>query len=432
MFEGSKAIFIELARPSGKISGVIQIPLEKVILAVRGPFVFTFTLPESASQPNDPAQADPGSFVPQPAATPLPLDSYAFFGASLQPGELLFTAIEADTTTLFALTPFSGPRRLATLPGAVAQVYVHPDNQGIDYLAGLPVMRDGFFYIKDLSLYSLRFDGSLPKLLYTFPPTPANTVGAIVEGHWSFDGRYAVFRYVNNLPGNEFWKFLWLDLACRADGNCSAREIQLRPGLELYKAFFAPSDYRILFTGSDYSNTGEPDIFLLDFDPADPGREPVNLTSRSSGVADDVGVSPAIWTPDGGIFTLCNDGQMTNRFCQVNPVNGEISSGAIYAEHIFQYALIPTGSRVIGVVINHKAPGKGLLELRLFGLDGLPGPVLASAPALSNVVISIDEKYIAYLSGEPGQVALVDITNGQTQSVPSITGWGVSWAGWVR
>ncbi len=432
MFESSKDIFIELVRPSGKISGVIQIPLEKVILAVQGPFVFTFTLPETASQPNDPAQADPGGFAPQPAATPLPLDGYAFFGASPQPGELLFTSIETDTTTLFALTPFSEPRQLATLPGAIAQVYVHPDNQGIDYLAGLPTTQDGFFYIKDLSLYSLRFDGSLPKLLYTFPPTPANMVGTIVEGHWSFDGRYAVFRYVNNLPGNEFWKFLWLDLSCRADGNCAAREIPLRPGLELHKAFFAPSDYRILFTGSDYSNTGEPDIFLLDFDPADPGREPVNLTSRSSRVSDDVGVSPAIWTPDGGIFTLCNDGQMTNRFCQVNPVNGEISSGAVYAEHLLHYSLSPTGRQVIGVVINHNAPGKGLLELRLFALDGQPGPLLVSNTVISNVVMSRDERFLACTTGEPGQLTFLDLTTGQTRNFSSGAISGISWAGWSR
>ncbi|PKN92912.1 MAG: hypothetical protein CVU44_12845 [Chloroflexi bacterium HGW-Chloroflexi-6] len=432
MFAGSKDIFIELLRPSGKINGVIHIPLEKVILAVQGPFEFTFTLPDSANLPGDPVQADPGNFVPQLTVTPLPLDGYSFFGASPQPGELLFSAIETDTTTLFALSPLSEPRRLATLPGAVAQVYVHPDNQGIDYLAGLPVMRDGFFYIKDLGLYSLRFDGSLPKFLHTFPPAPANTVGTIVEGHWSFDGRYAIFRYVNNQPGNNFWQFLWLDLACRTDGNCIAHEITSRPDIELYKALFAPSDYRILFTGADYSGTGEQDIFLLDFDPADPGREPVNLTSHSSDFADDVGVSPAVWTPDGSIFTLCSDGQMTNRFCTVNSVSGNIINGAVYDEHLFQYALTPTGRQMIGIVINHTALGKGTLELRLFDMDGQPGLALVSAPVISNVVMSEDERFIACITGEPGQLTLLDLANGQIQTLPSSAVWGISWTGWVR
>lgn len=432
MFTGSKDIFIELLRPSGKISGVIHIPLEKVILAMQGPFEFTFTLPESASLPGDPAQADPANFSPQPTATPLPLDGYSFFGESPQPGELLFTAIEAEHTTLFALAPFNEPRRLAILPGAVAQIYIHPDRQGMDYLAGLPVMRDGIFYIKDLSLYSLHFDGSLPRLLHTFPLTPANTIGTVAEGNWSFDGKYAIFRYVNNQPGNNFWRFLWLDLACRTGGNCVAHEITSQPNIELGKAFFAPSDYRALFTGADYSGTGEPDIFLLDFDPADPGRQPVNLTSHSSDLADDVGVSPAVWMPDCSIFTLCNDGQMTNRFCAINPTSGSITSGAVYNEHLFQYVLTPTGRQVIGIVINHTALGKGTLELRLFDMDGQPGLALVSAPAISNVVMSEDERFIACITGEPGQLTLLDLDNGQIQPIPSGAIWGISWAGWVR
>ena len=432
MLAGSKDIFVELMRPGGKVTGVINIPLEKAVIAVDGPFEFTFTLPDSASLTPEPVTADPNTFSPAPTATPLPLDSYSYSGETLSSGDLLYTIIDGEKTNLYAFTPgASQPRLFATLPGAVSQVYIHPDRQGLDYLAGVETSRDGTNYIKDLSLYSLAF-AEKPRLLYIFPRTPENTIGTIVEGNWSFDGRYAVFRYAQPQPGNDFQKFLVMDMACRSTGYCAFYPVNLSPDQGLFSARFAPGDDRILFTGSDYSLTGETDLFILAFDPSNANASVVNITANSSDFADDVGASPAIWTPDGKIFTLCNNGQDTSRFCTVDAVTGAITSGAVYKEHLFQYQLSPSGRQVIGMVINHKATGKGELELHVFDMNGQAGPILPLGQSPDYVSMSPSGQFIASLADEEKQIYIMDIPNGKVDVIASNLPGPSYWLGWVR
>lgn len=435
IFSGSKDIFIELIRPNGKITDVINIPIVSVTVIVDGPFEFTFNLTNASSSTPTPAEADPSIFSPAPTPTPIPLDGYLYSGLSLNPDDLLYTVLVGDKTNVYVFTPNvdQQPRLLATLPGSVSQVYVHPDHLGMDYLAGVQTNRDGIFYIKDISLYSIRFDESFPRFLHRFPPNPENTVGTTVEGDWSYDGRYAIFRYVKPLPGNDFWKFLWLNMSCRAKGDCAPHEILLKQDLELYKAYFAPANYRILFTGSDYSGTGETDLFVMNFDPKNTENQVINITAHSTSLSDDVGVSPALWMPDGRIFTLCNDGKMATMFCYVDPVTGKIDVGQAFTEHLLNYQLSPSGKYVLGIVINHNAPGKGILEIHKFDLNAQAGPVLASGIMFPFAAISASDQFITYVTENSYQVQLVDLVTGNTLSVyssavPNV----VTWLGWVR
>lgn len=435
MFSGSKDIFIELIRPNGKITGVINIPIVRATVIVDGPFEFTFNLTNASSSTPTPAEADPSIFSPAPTPTPIPLDGYLYSGLSLNPDDLLYTVLDGDKTNVYVFTPNvdQQPRLLATLPGSVSQVYVHPDHLGMDYLAGVQTNRDGIFYIKDISLYSIRFDESFPRFLHRFPPNPENTVGTTVEGDWSYDGRYAIFRYVKPLPGNDFWKFLWLDMSCRAKGDCAPHEILLKQDLELYKAYFAPANYRILFTGSDYSGTGETDLFVMNFDPKNTENQVINITAHSTSLSDDVGVSPALWMPDERIFTLCNDGKMATMFCYVDPVTGKIDVGQAFTEHLLNYQLSPSGKYVLGIVINHNAPGKGNLEIHKFDLNAQAGPVLATGRMFPFAVISASDQFIAYITENSDHVQLVDLVTGNTISVYSnAVSNVVTWLGWVR
>lgn len=434
MLEGSKDIFVELMQPAGKITGIINIPLDKAFVTVQGPFEFSFNLPDAASISPAPALADPNTFYPAPTTTPIPLDAYAYTGSVPKSGDLLFTVVDNDKTNVFSFTPGEHqPRLVITLPGAVSQLYLHPDRLGLDYLAGIQASRDGIFYIKDLSLYSIRFDDPFPHLLYSFSPTPENTVGTTVDGEWSHDGNYAIFRYVKPLPGNDFWKFLWLDMSCRANGACIPHEIPLSSNLALYKVYFAPKDYRILFTGSDETGTGKSDLFVMNFDPKSAKNEITNITTASSNFADNLGFSPALWTPDERIFTLCSDGKMATMFCYVDPVTGKIDIGKAYTEHLLNYQLSPSGKYVLGIVINHNAPGKGSLEIHKFDLNAQAGPALASGIMFPFAAISPSDQFIAYITENSDQVQLVDSVTGKTFSVYSSAISNVAtWLGWVR
>ena len=253
MLTGSKDIFVELLRPNGKITGVLTIPVVSANVIVDGPFEFSFALPETVSVTATPIVADPNTFFPAPTPTPLSLDRYAYSDQPLQSGDLLFTVINGDNTDVYAFTPGVDPqpRLFATLPGAVAQMYVHPDRQGLDYLAGSHEIRDGFSYIDHIRLYTLRFAEKTPRLLYNFAPNPANAIGTTVYADWSFDGKYMAFRDSGGGRPGFLERFGWFDMSCRTSGLCPQHEILVNEHLSLSAPIFSPYDYRILFSGAD-------------------------------------------------------------------------------------------------------------------------------------------------------------------------------------
>jgi hypothetical protein len=442
MLTGSQDVFVELMRPQGKLSGTLHLPVVSALVAVEGAFEFTFTLPPSQTVTLTPVTAAPQDFSPVPTATPLTLDAYTFSGQALQPGDLLYTVIEGDQTQVEVFHPASGAasRPLATLPGAVAQIFLHPDRQGMDYLAGVQTVRDGFTYIDHLRLYTLRFNSPAPRLLYTFPPNPQNTIGTSVLGEWSWDGRFAFFRLASTLPGSGGWRYLWLDLSCREQGNCTAQKYPLRPGLDFFQAVFAPQDYRLLFSGSDYSGSGKMDFFLLDFDPAVPERQPRNLTG-SYAVGD--GITPAVWIARDQIFTACaqraDADAEASAFCLLDPQSGALT---------FLDALnLPDGWRLAGgywissegaylaalIFPKNARWGETLPELRLFDQNGQELTTLAATLNVSAMSFSAASAQTAFIYDEGSKLAVYDIQTGiRRQVYASPAPAALSWLGWVR
>jgi hypothetical protein len=444
MLEGSKDIFIELIRPTGKVTGILNIPLDKAIVTVQGPFELSFNLPEAASISPAPALADPNTFSPAPTATPIPLDAYVFSGQSLLPGDLLYTVLDDDNTNVYifpagtsGLKETQGAKQsrlLVILPGAVSQIYLHPDRQGLDYLAGTHEFRDGFSYIDHIRLYTLRFADQRPYLLHNFPANQQNLVGTTVEGSWSFDGHYAIFRYSKPLPGEGDypWKFLWMDMTCSNGKLCMPHEVVPSTNLGLYEANFAPTDYRILFTGENYSGPGDSSLFIMDFNPSSEKNDMVKITTRGPILS--VGADErTLWAADGSIFSLCSDGQALTMFCSVNPGTGEIVSSAPYTEHITDYQLTSSGKQVLAVVINHTAPGKGLEEIHLFEMDGRAGPALATERMFNILEMSPSEQSIAYVPETEDRLNMIDLNSGLVTLIQkSSEQWVISWVGWVR
>ena len=441
MLEGSKDIFVELIRPGGKISGVLHIPVVSATVIVHGPFEFTFTLHKAAAETSTSAAANPNTYAPAATSTSLALGEYSYSGGAIKTGDLLYALTESEKSNVYAVTPGTGekPRLVVTLPGAVAQIYLHGDRQGMDYLAGTLAFRDSVGYIDNLRLYTLRFGDPSPRLLFSFPPNPANSVGIFVHVDWSFDGKYLVAQYIGNPGPGVGDQFAWFDLACRSAGNCTPHVIPVNKDWTLYYPIFAPHDYRILFSGADQSGTGEPDLFLLDFDPQKPERPVVNITTHL--FVSDLNVS-SFWMPDGQIFTVCYNGasSTTNAFCVIDPNTQAAALHAPIAPNMEGYRILngsylsSSGKQLLAIVVPENAARSAMPELRRLDFDGRLGPKLLDLKSpYIQIAISPSDLLASYLVQDEGRLGIVDILSGKDISVlDSASPWSITWAGWAR
>ncbi|MCE5207180.1 MAG: hypothetical protein LLG42_02600 [Chloroflexi bacterium] len=433
---GSKDLFVELVRPQGKINGVLELPVVQATVMISGPFEFTFSLSQMTPQASPtPAAANPDDFSPAPTPTPMALDTYRFTGRLPQPGDLLFTVMEGETTGLYAADPTSQfePEQIAILPGQVYQVYLHPDRLGVDYLAGVRVTEDGFTFYRSAQVYTLRFNDARPILLAEFPRGPEMVKGTELTADWSYDGRLMVFQLFNFAAkqGEPSFKTGWIDLSCRATGNCTTHYLDFPDGLSIVQPQFSPNDYRILMSGS-YINgkgSGAQDIFMLEFDQEGIPGEVVNLSD-----SDQIDELVPRWDPKSGkMVVLCpaDPVEAQSQFCFYDPVTKNRQEGAAIDQHLYDYQVEPNGDRLLGIDINHQATdGKGLLEFRLFDWDGKSGLVLASTPqGIDRFEESPDGKYFAYIAAETFEMHLVNISNGEEISAPASN---ISWMGWAK
>jgi len=87
----------------------------------------------------------------------------------------------------------------------------------------------------------------------------------------------------------------------------------------------------------------------------------------------------------------------------------------------------------LAVVINHNEPGKGILEIHLFGLDGNAGPTLATDCTFNVVAMSPSEQYLTYVPEYENELDLIDLLSGKTTQIyTSSIQWAISWAGWIH
>jgi Tol biopolymer transport system component len=310
----------------------------------------------------------------------------------------------------------------------------------MDYLAGIQVTRDGTTYIDSMSLYTLNFGDVEPRLLYTFSANAGGMIGTAISGDWSYDGRFAVFETPSNEPGTQPWNFVWFDLSCRIAGNCESHEIVVPQDFSLSYPFFAPHDYRILFSGLDTGIGGIPGIFLLDLDPFQPNK-PVAKIQANMSILDNT-PAPAIWTPDGKIFTDCWDGTAPTKdlFCKIDPVTGVATHGEPvssnmdgYRPYWFAYWMSPSGNQLVDQVFPQKSTDTSVPDLRLLDWNGHLGAIVASSFSITNAMFSPSGQSIAYMIEDKQRVVIYDIPTGSHTNifdgnVPST----LSWMGWVR
>jgi WD40 repeat protein len=267
-----------------------------------------------------------------------------------------------------------------------------------------------------------------------------DVLGTAVSGDWSYDGRFVIIQSTQTTPGSGPWKFFWFDLSCRTWANCEPHEIVVPPDFSLGYPFFAPNDYRILFTGLDNGIGGIPGIFLLDLDPLQPNNPVVKIPSQML-IADLAG-SPAQWASDGKIFTGCWDGTSpeTDFFCKIDPTTGVATHGEPISKNMggyrlfaLTYSLSPYEDRLLYLVFPKMATDTSIPDLRFLDQDGHLGVIVASSFSITNAIFSPSGQSIAHMLNDEQRVEIYDVPSGSTTNVfDGDVPLALSWMGWVR
>jgi len=437
--QGRLKIFTELiGSVSGKKTGRLVFPIVGAQVLLLGPFQFTFPAPPPGlSQPTEtPIVVSGQSFSPQATPTPLSLDSYRYDQRMIQPGDLIFTVVGDASTDLYAASPTSQfkPERIATLPGQVYQVYVHPDRLGIDYLAGTKVTEDGFTFYRGAQLYTLRFGDAHPRLLAAFPRGPENMKGTELTAGWSYDGRLIVFQLFNfePKPGEATFKIGWFDLSCRDTGSCQPQYLQTPAGFYFFQPQFSPKNYQILLSGSDQDHGSHMnDVYMFEIDANGQAGAFTNLTST-----DETDEWPAQWLPDGsGFLTACSDSSLPiNEYnlCRYGITPGPKDILVHLPFNMHQFILSPDGKRLVDLT---SVPAAQQEAYRLFDLGTRQTSILKQNENLGwdTQSFSADSSYLGFL-WEAGQRAggIQLATKKEFSILDTGQPGSISWLGWAR
>jgi hypothetical protein len=435
MLAGSKDIFVELLRPTGKITGVISIPILRATAIVEGPFEFDLNLKETTSASSaipTPAESDPNLFSPVPTPTALPLDSYFFSGQTLEDGDLLYAVWDGRESNVYRYAPSTDIDYglFLTLPGHVSSINIHPDRQGLDYLTG--IYNKDTNEVDDPHLYTLRFAEPSPRLLTLTP----HGVMIPFQLAWSQNGQLLAFNTAASAPA-AMGSIGWVDLTCRESGECPVHILNdpTGNGLGLSDTAFSPDGKWLAFNGSD-SVSGASEVYLLPFEDQHPG-ELFNLSESPF-----YGDGEYSWISDDTLVWMCETGDLTHTtrsLCLQKVTEQSSSRETIFSFDDWQYfGMALNGEHFWQVVINRQAER----EQQIWLYDRLGSSTLLTAAPLFNLDYGKPEfskggQYLAYTSTidsfktVPDTLYLINTISGQRLITYKLDK-PVGWLGWVH
>jgi len=441
--QGQVVVFSELIGPiSGKKTELLTFPILGAQIILPGPFEFVVPAPSLAvdSPVETPVIVDGSNFIPQPTPTPITLDSYQYSGRAIQAGDLLFTVVGEDDTSLYAAHPSSDdfvPELIATLPGQVYQFYIHPDRLGLDYLVGEKVSEDGFSFYRSPQLFSLRFADSQPQQLFAFQRGSDQVKGTELLATWSNDGRLMVFSSTGFFPkpGEAPNKMGWFDFTCRDTGNCQPEYLQLPAGLAINPFEFSLDGYKLLMQGR-YINgvgSGAGDIFFINFNAQLQPEAIQNLTN-----SDQVDEESPQWLPDGsGFLSACSDDQTPNNeynLCQHGVSIRQNETLLRLPFNMHQFELSPDGKMLVDLIFVPDAI-KSQRNLRLFNLETRQTTTLMqnSDLYLDAQSFSPDSQYLGFVWDGGRKLSVVQLESGKEYNLSDRVKTGaISWLSWVQ
>ncbi len=419
MLEGSKDVFVELITPSGKITGILTMPIIRATVLVEGPFEFSYSFPASGMQTITPSPIVSANSPTESVIPTTSLDNHYYSGQPLTSGDLLYSVWADNKTNVYVFSPTQDtqPILFATLPGQASFLHLHSDGQGFDYLAGSynPENND----IKQSQLYTLTFDDSkLSKL-------PIISPGHIFWPTWSSDGHLVAFEFKNNDLTNSGYNIGWIDINCQDKGECPVQILPRSNEFELYRPVFSPEGYRLAINGANL-DTGTGDIYTLEFDANRNLGPAINFTNTKQYTDYDVK-----WLNNDTIIWRCEQGnveQPTKAICKQG-INSNSLPTLFTFDDYFTFGVSDLEKYFWTVTINRDAGRQTDLWLH----DGTSQTNLGSGVSLDldyfMPAFSPDEQYLAYVL-ESKTLYFVNLLTGEKKIVQ--TGENrVSWILWV-
>ena len=416
-------INVALASPEGQVfTGLLTIPIISAQVSRIGPFELAWELSDAVAASISPAPVSIGAeeFIQPTPAAPLPLNGFSYTGRPLSSGDVILVTHKDGLSNLYVTNPSTPdlPEWIASLPGSVFRVTIHPDRGGLDYLVA-ELNQDGT--LSQVRLFTLRLDGSAPvELLGPLPIVDAAL--------WSADSGL-LFYTVRHSQNAEAMPAMVDLAACRASPQGCAQAIVpfswKQGSVSLNCPVWSTRGTKMAFCGVDENGNGSGGLYIGEFSAH---GEFIGLNGPLQPPTQGHDFSPA-WLPgDGALVYVCEEGLNFNICLQ--RLDGSPSEILLESQSaLVPLVVSPDGQKLAlpGYIAKGQSMRLRLLDLASHQVTDLPetGWIAGFPPAFSP-----DGRWVLAITGNGG-VPAFGVQDGAQIAFSNQLPAPVIWAGWV-